>query len=96
MRQTGGGSWRRERCPKKNEELPLAGITVIDLSTLLPGPLATLMLAEAGARVIKVERPGGEDMRAFAPLHEGWSAPFAVLNAGKECIAPRPQAGAGP
>jgi len=73
--------------PEKNEELPLAGITVIDLSTLLPGPLATLMLAEAGARVIKVERPGGEDMRAFAPLHEGWSAPFAVLNAGKECIA---------
>ena len=47
--------------------LPLDGITVLDFSTLLPGPLATFMLAEAGAEVIKVERPGGEDMRAFPP-----------------------------
>lgn len=78
----------REEAEADGEDvLPLAGITVVDLSTLLPGPLATLMLAEAGARVIKVERPGGEDMRGFPPLHEGWSAPFAVLNAGKECIA---------
>lgn len=78
---------REETKPEESEDLPLAGITVVDLSTLLPGPLATFMLAEAGARVIKVERPGGEDMRGFPPLHEGWSAPFAVLNAGKECIA---------
>ena len=42
---------------------PLDGVTVLDFTTLLPGPLATVMLAEAGARVIKVERPGGEDMR---------------------------------
>ena len=69
-----------------NDALPLDGITVIDLSTLLPGPLASLMLAEAGARVIKVERPGGEDMRHFPPKLGPWSAPFAVLNAGKECI----------
>jgi crotonobetainyl-CoA:carnitine CoA-transferase CaiB-like acyl-CoA transferase len=66
--------------------LPLAGITVLDFSTLLPGPLATLMLAEAGARVIKVERPGGEDMRAFPPRIEGVSAPYAALNAGKESL----------
>jgi alpha-methylacyl-CoA racemase len=63
--------------------LPLAGITVLDFSTLLPGPLATLMLAEAGARVLKVERPGGEDMRAFAPAHGASSAPFMALNGGK-------------
>lgn len=70
-----------------DDPLPLDGITVIDLSTLLPGPLASLMLAEAGARVIKVERPGGEDMRRFPPKIGPWSAPFAVLNAGKECIS---------
>jgi len=64
--------------------LPLQGVTVLDFSTLLPGPLATFMLAEAGARVIKVERPGGEDMRAFPPDVAGTSAPFAALNGGKE------------
>ncbi len=47
---------------------PLAGIRVLDFSTLLPGPLATLMLTEAGAEVIKVERPDGEDMRGFQPF----------------------------
>src|SRR5947209_1620311 len=67
--------------------LPLEGLTVLDFSTLLPGPLATFMLAEAGAEVIKVERPGGEDMRGFPPrLGEG-SATFAMLNAGKKSIA---------
>ncbi len=65
---------------------PLAGVTVIDFSTLLPGPLATLMLAEAGARVIKVERPGGEDMRRFAPMLGASSAPYLSLNGGKEIL----------
>lgn len=66
--------------------LPLAGITVLDFSTLLPGPLATLMLAQAGARVIKIERPGGEDMAGFAPFVDGRSVPYAMLNAGKEIL----------
>jgi alpha-methylacyl-CoA racemase len=66
--------------------LPLDGITVLDFSTLLPGPLATFMLAEAGAEVIKVERPGGEDMRAFPPRLGTGSAAFAVLNAGKTSV----------
>src|SRR5918993_3409207 len=66
--------------------LPLEGVTILDFTTLLPGPLATFMLAEAGAEVIKVERPGGEDMRFFPPrLGEG-SAAFAVLNAGKTSV----------
>jgi crotonobetainyl-CoA:carnitine CoA-transferase CaiB-like acyl-CoA transferase len=63
--------------------LPLEGIAVLDFSTLLPGPLATFMLAEAGAEVIKVERPGGEDMRSFPPGLGAGSAAFAVLNGGK-------------
>lgn len=66
--------------------LPLAGLTVLDFSTLLPGPLATLFLAEAGAEVIKVERPGGEDMRRFPPALGDGSAPFAALNAGKTSV----------
>ncbi|MBD1546396.1 CaiB/BaiF CoA transferase family protein [Roseibium aggregatum] len=65
---------------------PLEGLTVLDFTTLLPGPLATLMLAEAGARVIKVERPGGEDMRRFAPFAGGVSVLFAQLNRGKEVV----------
>jgi alpha-methylacyl-CoA racemase len=66
--------------------LPLDGIRVLDFSTLLPGPLASLILAEAGAEVIKVERPGGEDMRHYAPILNGTSANFALINRGKKAI----------
>jgi crotonobetainyl-CoA:carnitine CoA-transferase CaiB-like acyl-CoA transferase len=66
--------------------LPLEGVRVLDFSTLLPGPLASLMLAEAGATVIKVERPGGEDMRRFAPLAGDTSHPFLALNGGKRLL----------
>jgi crotonobetainyl-CoA:carnitine CoA-transferase CaiB-like acyl-CoA transferase len=65
---------------------PLEGLTVLDFSTLLPGPLATFMLAEAGAAVIKIEKPGGEDMRRFPPMAGSGSAPFAVLNGGKSSV----------
>ena len=67
--------------------LPLDGISVLDFSTLLPGPLASLMLAEAGATVIKIERPGGEDMRHFEPKVGESSAPFIALNGGKHSLA---------
>jgi alpha-methylacyl-CoA racemase len=67
---------------------PLQGIRVLDFSTLLPGPLASLILAEAGAEVIKVERPGpGEDMRAYPPQLGGMGGGFAMLNRGKKAIA---------
>ena len=66
--------------------LPLEGLQVLDFSTLLPGPLATFMLAEAGAAVIKVERPGGEDLRGFPPHVGGASAAFAALNGGKRSL----------
>ena len=65
---------------------PLSGLLVLDFTTLLPGPLATLMLAEAGAQVIKIERPGGEDMRRFEPFWEGEGAAFALLNRGKTSL----------
>jgi len=66
---------------------PLAGIRVLDFSTLLPGPLATLMLAEAGAEVVKIERADGEDMRRFEPKWGEESVAFAMLNRGKKSVA---------
>ncbi len=67
---------------------PLAGIRVLDFSTLLPGPMATLMLAEAGAEVIKIERPqNGEELRSYRPRFSDTSVAFAMLNRGKRSIA---------
>jgi len=66
---------------------PLSGLLVLDFTTLLPGPLASLMLAEAGAEVVKIEKPGGEDARHFPPLIDGESAVFAMLNRGKNGLA---------
>ncbi len=71
-----------------NTQQPLAGIKVLDFSTLLPGPLATLILAEAGAEVIKIERPGrGDEMRSYEPKFGADSVNFAMLNRGKKSIA---------
>src|SRR5580700_5524960 len=67
---------------------PLAGITVVDLSRILAGPYCTLLLAELGARVIKVEAPnGGDDARQYGPFTNGKSTYFASVNRGKESIA---------
>ncbi|RJF91748.1 CaiB/BaiF CoA transferase family protein [Noviherbaspirillum saxi] len=67
---------------------PLEGVRVLDFSTLLPGPLATLILAEAGAEVIKIERPGrGDEMRSYTPKFDDDSVNFALLNRGKRSIA---------
>ena len=65
---------------------PLQGVLVLDFTTLLPGPMATLLLAEAGAEVLKIERPGGEDMRNYAPHWGKDSAGFALLNRGKKSL----------
>lgn len=66
----------------------LAGLLVLDFSTLLPGPLATLMLAEAGAEVLKVERPeGGDEMRSYPPRWGTESAAFSLLNRRKKSVS---------
>ena len=70
------------------KQLPLTGIKVLDFSTLLPGPVCSLMLAEAGAEVIKVERPqGGDEMRSYSPKAGEDSGNFVILNRGKKSIA---------
>ncbi len=68
--------------------LPLAGIRVLDFTTLLPGPLATLMLVDAGASVVKIESPNGGDRgRANQPRDGDESIQFALLNKGKKSLA---------
>lgn len=67
---------------------PLAGVKVLDFSTLLPGPLCSLLLAEAGAEVVKIEKPnGGDEMRSYVPRHGTDSVNFAMLNRGKKSLA---------
>jgi CoA:oxalate CoA-transferase len=67
---------------------PLHGITIVDLTRVLAGPFATMMLADLGARVIKVESPGaGDDARAYPPFVDGESAYFTSVNRGKQSIA---------
>lgn len=65
---------------------PLSGMRVLDFSTLLPGPLAALILAEAGAEVTKVERPEGEEIRRYVPRWGSESIHFALLNRGKRSV----------
>ena len=67
---------------------PLSGMTVLDLSRLLPGGYCTLLLADLGADVVKVEEPGrGDYIRWTPPLIEGESAAHRALNRGKRSAA---------
>lgn len=67
---------------------PLDGITVLDFSRVLAGPYCTMVLADLGARVIKIEKLGtGDDTRAFGPFVERESAYFMCFNRGKQSIA---------
>jgi CoA:oxalate CoA-transferase len=67
---------------------PLDDLLIIDLSRVLAGPYATMILSDLGARVIKVERPGtGDDSRQIGPFLGDQSAYFASINRGKQSIA---------
>ncbi len=71
---------------KNLNKLPLDGVVVLDLTNVLSGPFATLILSELGANVIKVEKPGGDDSRAFGPFVDGHSGYYISLNRGKKSI----------
>lgn len=65
----------------------LEGVRVLDLSQYAPGPYASLMLADLGADVIRIEPPGGEPMRKIGPLdRDGISAWYKVINRGKSVV----------
>ena len=67
---------------------PLAGLKILDFSTLLPGPFATLALADLGAEVIRIESPTrGDPVRRLAPQRHGVSAAHAWLNRNKRSLA---------
>jgi CoA:oxalate CoA-transferase len=69
-------------------DLPLHGITVVDLTRVLAGPFCTQTLGDMGARIIKVEQPGvGDDARAIGPFLGDASAYFMSVNRNKESIA---------
>ncbi|MBO8141117.1 MAG: CoA transferase [Firmicutes bacterium] len=66
---------------------PLEGIRVVDVTTNIAGPTLTWILAELGADVIKIERPGGDEARAMGPLWNGHGAYFLAINTGKRSAA---------
>jgi formyl-CoA transferase len=66
--------------------LPLSGLLVVSLEQAVAAPLCTCRLADAGARVIKIERPDGDFARGYDDLARGESAYFVWLNRGKESI----------
>ena len=67
---------------------PLSSLKVLDFSTLLPGPFASLLLADMGAEVLRVESPTRMDLvRVLPPHDDGVSASHAYLNRNKRCIA---------
>src|SRR5688572_28463041 len=76
---------------------PLAGLTIVDLTRVLSGPYCTMLLAEMGARVIKIEQPGrGDDTRAWGPPFVGKeSAYFLSINRNKESVTLHFKAAAG-
>src|SRR5664279_1860027 len=74
--------------PRRKQSLPLEGIVVADFSRVLAGPLATQLLGDSGARVIKVEEPGrGDETRRWGPPFVGEvSAYFLSVNRNKESV----------
>lgn len=69
------------------ESGPLAGITVVEFCTVAAGPFCGMLLADMGARVIKVEAPDGDALRQWPPITNGFSENFLSLNRNKQSIA---------
>jgi CoA:oxalate CoA-transferase len=66
---------------------PLAGMRVVDFTSMIAGPYCTRLLADCGAEVLKIEEPHGDHMRSRPPLRDGHSTYFGHLNAGKKSVA---------
>ena len=66
--------------------LPLDGVRVLDLTTMVSGPIATMLLAEQGADVIKIDSPTGDYMRRVGTEHKGMTSSFLTCNRGKRSM----------
>ncbi len=66
--------------------MPLSGLTVLDFGQIFQGSYATLLMAKAGANVIKIEPLGGEPLRRRTPPGDTTTLPFAMLNANKRGV----------
>jgi crotonobetainyl-CoA:carnitine CoA-transferase CaiB-like acyl-CoA transferase len=87
-RWASSGSKRREEFAMTKTAGPLDGIRIVDLTSMLSGPWATMILADQGADVIKVEEPrAGDHTRAYGNRRYGFSASFLNLNRNKRSIA---------
>jgi crotonobetainyl-CoA:carnitine CoA-transferase CaiB-like acyl-CoA transferase len=81
-----------DKCPEEayvpDARGPLAGLLVADFSRILAGPYATMLLADLGAEVVKVEAPGGDDTRSWQPpVRDGISTYYLAVNRNKRSIA---------
>ena len=70
-----------------NGQGPMAGIRVVDLTSMISGPVATMMLADQGADVIKVEPINGDLVRYMGPNREGLTSGFISANRSKRSLA---------
>src|SRR5688572_26613036 len=78
---------KKKAAKAKSKQAPLSGITVVDASRVLAGPYCAQILADLGAKVIKIERPGtGDETRGWGPPFNpsGTSAYFMSVNRGKK------------
>src|SRR5262249_21335985 len=85
--EPGGADGPRDA--RMNKSLPLAGVRVLDFTRNVAGPFATMILAELGADVVKIEPPdGGDDARQWGPPFWGGETPtFLALNRNKRSVA---------
>jgi formyl-CoA transferase len=68
------------------DELPLHGINVVEFCSVAAGPFCGMLLADLGADVVKVEAPGGDTLRSWPPIRDGFSENFASLNRNKRSV----------
>src|SRR5690554_6889058 len=70
------------------QNLPLAGIRILDMATVLAAPFSATLCADMGAEVVKLELPNGNDtLRTLAPVHQGHAVFWKTANRGKKGIS---------
>jgi len=69
-----------------SDDLPLAGVRVIEFCSVAAGPFCGMLLADMGADVVKIEAPGGDSLRSWPPLSNGYSENFASINRNKRSM----------